>query len=78
MSRVPCPSCGSSNVFTYDKPISAGGGYSPNLLPGLGGFFGGAKVEVVVCADCGLLRQFASEEARQKLRGGAKRWTRER
>lgn len=76
MSRVPCPSCGSSNVYRYEKPISAGGGYSPNLLPGLGSFFSGSRVEVVVCGDCGLLRQFASEEARKRLPGTA-RWRRE-
>jgi hypothetical protein len=48
--------------------VSAGGGYAPNYLPGLGsGFLSFAKFTLVVCKDCGLTRFFASEAALGKL-----------
>jgi hypothetical protein len=49
--------------------VSAGGGDGVYLLPGLGGFFLYATVDVVVCAFCGHVRLFASEDARGKLPG---------
>jgi predicted nucleic-acid-binding Zn-ribbon protein len=48
-----CSSCRGGNLFR-SKEISAGGGYAPNYLPGLGGFFGAEKFVLVVCQDCGL------------------------
>lgn len=71
--RSPCPECGGRSLFT--RRVDSGGGYGPNLLPGLGGFLSFAKFDVVLCADCGLTRLFASEEARRHLRD-AKGWTR--
>ena len=38
------------------------------LLLGLGRFFRFAKLDVVVCADCGHILMFADDEARSKLR----------
>ena len=69
-----CPNCGGGNLFRSQE-ISAGGGYAPNYLPGLGGFFGAEKFVVVVCHDCGLARFFARPQARVKLQEG-KKWTR--
>ncbi len=62
----PCPNCSGDNLYR-SKPVSAGGGYAPNYLPDLGGFWVAAKFDVVVCGDCGLTRLFASHEALQKL-----------
>ena len=75
MPESPCPSCKSSNVFRTRKTISSGGGYAPNLLPGVSWVFGSRHVRVVVCADCGLMRQFIERKARRKLRA-AKQWER--
>jgi predicted nucleic-acid-binding Zn-ribbon protein len=47
--------------------VSAGGGYAPNYLPGLGSFFSTAKFTLVVCKDCGLTRFFASGASLGKL-----------
>ena len=69
-----CPNCRGGNLFR-SQPISAGGGYAPNYLPGLGGFFGAEKFVVVVWRDCGLTRFFARPEARAKL-SEAKKWKR--
>ena len=75
MSQSPCPSCRSSNVYRTKKPISSGGGYAPNLLIGVGPWYKSARVKVVVCAECGLIRQLAEREARQGLRD-ADKWER--
>ncbi len=69
----PCPECGQNNLFA--TTTNAGSGYGPMLLPKLGGFIVPATFEVVVCADCGLTRFFASSEARSKL-ATAKKWVR--
>jgi predicted nucleic-acid-binding Zn-ribbon protein len=73
-SVASCPNCRGGNLFR-SQPISAGGGYAPNYLPGLGGFFGAEKFEVVLCRDCGLTRFFARPQARERL-AEAKKWTR--
>ena len=74
MRISPCPNCGSGNLHR-SKPISAGGGYAPNYLPGLGRLLRSGKFELVVCRDCGLTRFFAGPEAREKL-GQAGQWQR--
>ena len=61
----PCPECGQKNLFV--TTTSSGGGYGPMLLPKLGSFFVPAAFNVVVCAECGLTRFFASTEACNKL-----------
>ena len=70
----PCSNCSGDNLYR-SKPVSAAGGYGPNLLPGLGTFWVAANFEIVVCGDCGLTRLFASGEALQKL-PQSKKWTR--
>jgi hypothetical protein len=72
---APCPNCSSGNLFRSRKPVSAGGGYAPNYLPGLGGFFLSGRFHVVVCRDCGLTRFFAHRDATAKL-GDSGRWER--
>jgi len=74
MRVSPCANCGGNNLYR-SKPVSAGGGYAPNYLPGLGSFLMSGRFEVVVCRDCGLARFFARPEAREKL-GEAGRWER--
>ena len=64
----PCPECNSEKVYRYKKHIAAIGGDGPDLLPKLGsGLFSSAKFLPVVCAECGYVRYYASEEARNKL-----------
>jgi len=70
----PCPTCGSDEQYQSDE-VSAGGGYAPNYLPGLGSFFRGAEFRIVMCRSCGLTRFFASSEARQKVTESNK-WSR--
>ena len=63
---APCPKCGSQDVYR-SEPVSAGGGYAPNYLPALGGFWTSAKFRLVLCRSCGLTRFFASAEACAKV-----------
>lgn len=74
MRMKPCPVCGSNEIYQYDEhfadPSSPGGA---TLLPGLGGVLWPAKICPSVCQSCGLVRIFASEEARKKLKT-AKHW----
>ncbi len=62
----PCPNCGSHHLYE-SNPISSGGGYAPNFLPGLGRFLATARFILVLCSECGLTRFFASDEARANL-----------
>jgi predicted nucleic-acid-binding Zn-ribbon protein len=61
-----CPECDGNRVYRQGG-ISAGGGYAPNYLAGLGSFWIAPKFTISVCADCGLTRYYASPEARAKL-----------
>jgi predicted nucleic-acid-binding Zn-ribbon protein len=70
--RPVCPECGRDNLYS-SSDVSAGGGYAPNYLPGLGSFFTSAKFTVIVCKDCGLTRFFASPEALGKI-GESDKW----
>lgn len=62
-----CPNCDGSTLYRTRKQVSAGGGYSPDTLPGLGTLFSSAKVEIVLCGECGLIRHFASDKSLAKL-----------
>jgi predicted nucleic-acid-binding Zn-ribbon protein len=75
MARSPCPDCGSKQLFQAAKAISAGGGYAPNYLPGLGSFWMAGRFEVVVCSDCGLTRFYAERDSLVQLTDSAK-WQR--
>ena len=67
-----CPECHRDRLYR-SAAVSAGGGYAPNYLPGLGGIFSSANFTVVVCADCGLTRFYAVKEALSKL-GESDKW----
>lgn len=62
-----CPNCTGKRLFRTVKPVSAGGGYAPNYLPGLGTYWKAEKLDLVICQDCGLTRFFASDTARGRL-----------
>jgi DNA-directed RNA polymerase subunit RPC12/RpoP len=68
-----CPECGAKALYKTRKTINSGGYFNP--LPGLGGFLQFAYFHEVVCSECGLVRFFASRDARGKLAGSAK-WRR--
>src|SRR5262245_51819712 len=66
-TRSPfCPACGAQAVYCREG-VSSGGGEQMYLLRGLGGFLYFAKMDVHVCAACGHIRLFASEDARRHL-----------
>jgi predicted nucleic-acid-binding Zn-ribbon protein len=69
---VPCPGCGGSTLY-QSKDVRSGGSHGPDFLPGLGRFVMSAKLDVVVCRDCGLARLYAQPEARAKLKD-SKKW----
>ena len=71
-SAKPCPECGQKNLYVTEA--NSGGGHAPNYLPGLGRFIGTAKFDIVVCADCGLTRFFASRHARGRLDSAKHFW----
>lgn len=75
MAISVCPNCGGKQLYKSAKSISAGGGYAPNYLPGLGTFFSAAKFDLVMCSNCGLTLCFAEPEARAKVVESPK-WTR--
>ena len=70
--NTQCPECDGHSL--YHTTARSGSGYGPVLLPGLGRFLRMADFHVVVCADCGLTRFYAAQDARSKLRT-SKRWT---
>src|SRR5687768_10453851 len=59
-----CPHCGSGEL--YVRRVSTNG-YMP-ILKGLGEFLRFAKLDVVLCADCGHCSFFAAPAARAKVR----------
>jgi len=75
MTISSCSNCGSTHLFKSERPVSAGGGYAPNYLPGLGSFWRAEKFDIVICKDCGLSRFFASGAARERLASSSK-WRR--
>lgn len=75
MEKVsPCPNCESRALYKSEE-VSAGGGYAPNYLPGLGGFWAAGQFHLVTCKDCGLTRFFARPEATAKL-SDSRKWKR--
>lgn len=65
----PCPECYSNKIYRYKKDVDASGGYGPDLLPKLNtSWLSAAKFLPVICADCGLVRFYASDESRQILK----------
>lgn len=68
-----CPECDGRNLYVTSATSAAG--YGPILLPGLGGFLTYARSNIVICADCGLIRFYAEPSTRAKL-PTASQWTR--
>jgi hypothetical protein len=62
-----CANCGGRQLYVTNKPVSAGGGYAPDLLPGLHPWYRGGRLQLVLCADCGLLHAFADPRAVESL-----------
>jgi len=60
-----CPECG--GVSLYAASVESAGAAGPVLLPGLGTFLSYAKMQVVLCRDCGLLRFYAPKAARSRV-----------
>lgn len=73
-AKKNCPECSGTNLYSQSD-ISVRGGYGPDLLPGAGSLFVSAKVKAVVCADCGLIRYYASPDALRKM-AGSEKWKR--
>ena len=67
-----CPECGSDKIYRYQKPVYTGGGYGPDLVPGVSGW-GMAKMIPVVCTNCGYIRQFADDATTSKIES-SKKW----
>lgn len=73
MSRTkPCPECGSEKIYRYKRPVAAGGGQSPQLLPGLS-IVSAGKMIPVVCTNCGYVRFFAADNTMAKIEA-SKHW----
>jgi transcriptional regulator with XRE-family HTH domain len=69
----PCPACRSDDVYHYREPVDTttiGGELLPKLAPGR---FSSAKILPVVCANCGYLRFYADDDARERLKD-SKHW----
>ena len=75
-----CPECGGGSLYRTtvgSGPVGgAANGIMFDLLPELGTFFSYAKMDSVVCRDCGLLRFYVSPESRNRL-DEAQGWTRQ-
>jgi hypothetical protein len=64
--REACVECGAKSLFV-SPAAAANGGQGPELLRGLGGWLSRAKMRVVVCKACGLMRLYAEDEACDRL-----------
>jgi predicted nucleic-acid-binding Zn-ribbon protein len=73
-SNMQCPECGGKNLHR-SAPTGAAGGYGPDLLPGLGKLFSSAEFTAVLCADCGLVRYYATQDTLARL-GASSKWHR--
>jgi len=69
-----CPDCNSKEVYKSKRSVPTSGGYGPNLLPGFH-TFSGTNMIAIVCTDCGLIRHYAGEKARNKIKA-SKKWER--
>lgn len=66
-----CPGCGGSDL--YVTTTDASGSLGPDLLPGIGSVLTGAKLDVVVCKECGHLGLFVPTRYLEKL-SDARKW----
>ena len=64
---TPCPACQSDNVYAFQESVPFTGEHV-SFLPGLGTIFTAAYVKPVPCADYGLARFFADDDARERMK----------
>ena len=69
---TPCPNCQGRTLCAGPETGSGAGQHGPDYLNGLGGIFKAARLTVVVCRDCGLMRFFAGPKATAKLKESTK------
>lgn len=69
---APCPNCQGRTLYASRELASSTGQHGPSYLDGLGSFWKSARLTIVVCRDCGLMRFFASSQARAKLKESPK------
>jgi hypothetical protein len=69
---TPCPNCHGTTLYASREMTSRTGQHGPNYLTGLGSFLKAARLTIVVCRDCGLMRFFASPQATAKLKESSK------
>jgi predicted nucleic-acid-binding Zn-ribbon protein len=71
-----CPNCDGTNLYISNK-VSSGGGHAPEYLPGLNTHWGmvSARLHVVVCIDCGLMRFFTDSDVTNRI-PESKQWQR--
>jgi hypothetical protein len=69
---TPCPNCLGRTLYASRELSAWSGQHGPNYLEGLGALFRPARLTVVVCRDCGLMRFFAGPKARAKLKESSK------
>lgn len=68
-----CPECHSTNMYEYQKPVTANGPYGPALIPGIKlGPIKAAEMRVVVCGACGLLRHYATTNVLARIAKSSK------
>ena len=63
-SMPVCRNCGGTQFFSQE--VSAGGGWSPNLMPI--GFLSGGRYRLRVCGGCALTDWFVPNEFLHKVK----------
>ena len=71
--RQACPECGERQLFVSELH-AANGSHDTQLLPGLGGWLSRAKMRIVTCKACGLMRTYAEQEACDRLGNPGNGW----
>jgi len=66
MPEKRCRNCASQD--RYRKEVDAAGGYGPNLLPVGWTGWGGPKLEIQVCGNCGLVEWFVPPNLLPKVK----------
>jgi hypothetical protein len=69
---TPCPNCHGTTLYASREMSAGTGQHGPNHLDGLGSFWRSARLTIVVCRDCGLMRSFAGPQATAKLKESRK------
>jgi hypothetical protein len=69
---TPCPNCHGTTLYASREMSAGTGQHGPDHLAGLGSFWRSARLTIVVCRDCGLMRSFASPQATAKLKESRK------